>query len=85
MEEQNQEMAITKLDQALKLLAMLAVKGLSQTDQIATLNRIGFSPKAIAEVLGTTSNTVRVALVAIRKAGPKKKQNKFSKQEQQNG
>jgi hypothetical protein len=82
MEEQHQEIATAKLDQAIKLLAMLAVKGLSQTDQIATLNRIGFSPKAIADVLGTTSNTVRVTLVAIRKAGHKKKQKKPNKQEQ---
>lgn len=70
------ERVIEKLDQVLKLLGMMAVKGLSQTEQIATLSRIGLSPKNIAEVLGTTANTVRVALVSIRKAeagGHKKK------------
>jgi hypothetical protein len=62
------EQVIEKLDQVLKLLGMMAVKGLSQTDQIATLNRIGLFPKDIAEIVGTTSNTVRVALVSIRKS-----------------
>jgi DNA-binding CsgD family transcriptional regulator len=73
---QNEERVIEKLDQALKLLGMMAVKGLSQTEQIATLSRIGLSPKDIAEIVGTTANTVRVALVSIRKAeagGHKKK------------
>jgi DNA-binding CsgD family transcriptional regulator len=62
-----------KLDRVLRLLAMVAVRGLSQTEQIATLSRVGFSPKEIADVLGTTANTVRVALVGIRKAGRIKK------------
>ena len=71
----DEERIIEKLDQVLKLLGMMAVKGLSQTEQIATLSRIGLPPKDIATVLGTTANTVRVSLVSIRKAGgPKKKQ-----------
>lgn len=58
-----------KLDEmAVKLLGLIAVKGLPQTQQIAVLTRIGFTPKDIADVLGTTPNTVRVALVGIRKA-----------------
>jgi DNA-directed RNA polymerase specialized sigma24 family protein len=69
MENQSQERAMARLDQAVDLLAMIAVKGLPQTEQIATLDRMGFSPKDIATVLGTTSNTVRVTLVGIRKAG----------------
>ena len=51
-----------------RLLAIIAVRGLTQTHQIATLNRVGFSPKEIAQIVGTTANTVRVALVGIRKA-----------------
>jgi DNA-binding CsgD family transcriptional regulator len=57
-----------KLDRILRLLGMIAVKGLSQTEQIAILSRVGFLPKDIADVLGTTANTVRVALVGIRRA-----------------
>ncbi len=51
-----------------RLLGVIAVKGLPQVQQIAVLSRVGFPPKTIAELLGTTANTVRVALVSIRKA-----------------
>jgi hypothetical protein len=57
-----------KLDRMLRMLGFIAVKGLSQTQQIATLSRVGFLPRDIADVLGTTANTVRVALVSIRRA-----------------
>ncbi len=73
-----------KLDRVLRLLGMMAVRGLSQTDQIATLSRVGFSPKEIASALGTTANTVRVTLVGIRRAGrQKKKRTVLRKQEEQ--
>jgi DNA-binding CsgD family transcriptional regulator len=59
---------------------------LSQTEQIASLSRIGFSPKDIADVLGTTANTVRVALVSIRKAGRvKRRRTLFAHAERTNG
>lgn len=73
MAEMNDEQAIEKLDRALRLLAAIATRGLSQTDQIALLNRTGFAPKEIAEIVGTTSNTVRVSLVSIRRAATKGK------------
>lgn len=50
-----------------RLLSVIATQGLSQRDQIATLARIGFSPKQIAELIGTTANTVSVYLAGIRK------------------
>jgi DNA-binding NarL/FixJ family response regulator len=56
-----------KLDRVLHLLAIMTVRDMPQTDQIATLNRAGFAPREIANVLGTTPNTVRVALVSIRR------------------
>ena len=56
-----------KLDRALRLLSIIAVRGLPQLQQIAMLSRVGFSPKEIADIAGTTSNTVRVTLVSIRK------------------
>lgn len=57
-----------KLDRILRLLGVIAVKGLTQSEQIATLSNLGFAPKEIAIVLGTTPNTVRVTLVGIRRA-----------------
>ena len=75
-----------KIDRLLRLVGMIAVNGLSQTDQISTLSRCGFSPKEIADTLGTTSNTVRVALVSIRRVGRlKKRRARSSQQENANG
>ena len=65
--------AVEKLDQILRILVVLATRGLKQREQIAVLDGAGFSPKAIAELLGTSSNTVRVELVALRKANRARK------------
>lgn len=56
-----------KLDRVLRLLGVIAVKGLSQSEQIAMLSEFGFTPTEIARIVGTTPNTVRVTLVGIRK------------------
>ena len=64
----NEEQILTQLDQIRRILAVMATKGLKQREQIATLSQAGLSPKDIAELLGTSSNTVRVELVALRKA-----------------
>lgn len=68
MEHESKLELSEKLDRVLRLLAIIAVRGMPQTAQIASLNRAGFSPKDIAGILGTTANTVRVALVSIRRA-----------------
>jgi DNA-directed RNA polymerase specialized sigma24 family protein len=59
---------LEKLDQILRILVITATRGLKQREQIALLDGAGFTPKAIAELLGTSSNTVRVELVGLRKA-----------------
>jgi len=60
----------TKLDILIRLTALNVVKGMeTQKEQIATLSDAGFQPKKIADILRTTSNTVSVALSAIRKEG----------------
>jgi DNA-directed RNA polymerase specialized sigma24 family protein len=64
----NEEEILTQLDQIRRILAVMATKGLKQRDQITTLDQAGLAPKDIAELLGTSSNTVRVELVALRKA-----------------
>jgi hypothetical protein len=58
----------TLMEIAVRLLGIIAVRDFPQMRQIAILSRVGFSPKEIGEVIGTTANTVRVALVSIRKA-----------------
>ncbi len=58
-----QELRIIK-----KLLAHNLLTDDSQIKQIAKLDSIGFRPKEIADILGTSSNSVNVALNRIRKS-----------------
>jgi DNA-directed RNA polymerase specialized sigma24 family protein len=62
-----EEQTLEKLDQILRILVGAVSRGLKQREQIALLDAAGFSPKAIAELIGTSSGTVRVELVALRK------------------
>lgn len=73
-----------RLDQALKLLALIAVRGMPQREQIELLDKAGLEPREIAEVLGTTSNTVRVALVGIRRAASQGKRGRRVQEEKAN-
>ncbi len=57
-----------KLDILIRLSALNVVKDMKpQKEQIRTLSDAGFGPSEIADILKTTSNTVNVALSAIRK------------------
>jgi DNA-directed RNA polymerase specialized sigma24 family protein len=56
------------LGSILRLLAVVATKEMKQRDQIALLDRAGLPPREIADIVGTSSNTVRVALVEIRRS-----------------
>lgn len=55
-----------KLEIIIRLLAAIATRDLRQRDQIAVLARTGLPPRKIAELVGTSANTVRVELVRIR-------------------
>jgi len=68
------ELIAQKLDTLIRLQAHLAVGGLaSQKEKILFLGRVGLATKEIAEILGTTTNTVSVALSNARKDGSLKK------------
>ena len=56
-----------QLRRIVRLLTVLATKGMSQKDQITVLASAGFQPKEIAELLNTTPNTVSVTLHSLRK------------------
>ncbi len=45
-----------------RLSALTIVSGRSQREQIHLLSKGGFSPKQIAELIGTSANTVSVEL-----------------------
>ena len=74
MDETIQKNILQELRSIKKLLALNLLSGDPQTKQISKLDSIGFQPKEIAEMLGTTSNTVNVTLNRIRKSRQKKKQ-----------
>lgn len=66
---------LAELEKITKLLSLIATKGDNQRQQITLLDSVGFQPKEIAELLGTTPNNVRVTLVSIRKKSKQRKQN----------
>ena len=66
-EEASYKELLEELKRISKILVLIAAEGKSQKEQIIILDRIGFAPKEIAELLGTTSNTVRVRLSEERK------------------
>lgn len=67
MNDPKEEEILRELQRITKLLVLTATKDQSQRDRIAVLSNIGFRPKEVAELLGTTSNTVSVTLSEIRK------------------
>lgn len=60
---------IEKLDTLIRLQAALAVQAMAtQKEKIIFLHGAGIKPKDIASFLGTTPNTVNVALANYKKA-----------------
>jgi hypothetical protein len=57
----------SEIKKVVRLLSLIAVGDRKQIDQIERLSKAGFQPKEIAELLGTTANTVSVALTKIKK------------------
>ena len=56
-----------RLDTIISLLQISVLEGKTQREQIELLSKVGLPPRKIAEVIQTTSNTVRVALAVMRK------------------
>ncbi len=67
MDEKAVQTLAAKLDAIIKLMVFGLTEGRSQTEQVRLLSLAGFQPKQIAQTLGTTPNTVRVALSNLRK------------------
>lgn len=63
-----------KLDTIIRLMVLVTSESKNQSELIWMLSNAGLQPKEIADMLGTTPNTVRVMLFAIRKQ--KRKGNK---------
>ncbi len=67
MNDSKEEEILQELQRITKLLALTATRDQIQRDRIAVLSSVGFQPKEIAKLLGTTANTVSVTLSDIRK------------------
>ncbi|MHA1410209.1 MAG: sigma factor-like helix-turn-helix DNA-binding protein [Candidatus Odinarchaeia archaeon] len=68
MKEEQYEKIINKMDEIIKLLALNLVKEEKfQKNKIIELSKLDFKPSEIAQLLGTTPNTVRVTLHEARK------------------
>ncbi len=76
------ELILAKIDQILRVLAVIATQNMKQREQIALLNRAGLQPRDIADLLGTSSNTVRVELVSLRKSKKQRGRKKTSAAEE---
>ena len=60
-----------KLDILIQLVSLALIEDKKhQKDQIWLLSRAGLRPIRIAQILGTTSNTVKVAVAKMRKVKP---------------
>jgi len=66
-DEKFREKMLRKIDVIMKLMAAEAVRGKSLREQIQFLDSLGLQPIEIADILGKSSNHIRVELVHIRK------------------
>jgi DNA-binding CsgD family transcriptional regulator len=69
MQSENTQDLAKRMDLLTRLFAVHLVNGKSQREQIRLLSIAGMGPKEIADLLGTTPNTVNVALSTLRKKG----------------
>ncbi len=60
---------LSRSDLLIRLMAIALVNGRAQKEQIRLLSVAGMGPREIAELLGTTPNTVNVSLSMLRKKG----------------
>ena len=67
MDESRENEILQELQRISKLLALTVTRELKQREKIELLSSIGFQPKEIANLIGTTPGTVSVTLVDIRK------------------
>lgn len=73
MNQEVGEQILQRLDAIVGLLVQAVTAEKTQVEKIQSLSAAGFQPKDIARIIGTTPNTVRVAMSVSRKHGSKAK------------
>jgi len=56
-----------ELARALRLMALIALRGMKQREQVELLDMAGYKQKEIAEILATTPKSISVRLAEVRK------------------
>ena len=74
MAENVDEQILQELRKMNRLLAVTSLRDLSKRERIELLSNVGFPPREIADLIGTTPNTVSVELSKL------KRQKKSSKE-----
>lgn len=73
-EDERHAELVARLDVLIRLQAGNLVSGLNgQREKMLVLSRAGLTPKIIAEILGTTPNTVSVTLSKAKRSGAQEK------------
>lgn len=57
----------SQLDKTLRLLALVAIEGRPQKEQVRLLDRSGFKQSEIAAIVGSTPKAISVRLAEIRR------------------
>ena len=68
-----EEEIIAELRKITRLLTLLVTKDKTQRAQIVLLDSVGLPPREIAELIGTTANTVSVTLSTLRREARRKR------------
>lgn len=72
MNSEDLTQVVEKLDTLVRLVAVGVCGEGTQKEKIKVLSTAGLEPKEIASILGTTPNTVSVALSSLRRDAKKK-------------
>lgn len=83
MSSQQFEDVLSELRRIVRLMTLSITKELSQREQIALLSTAGFQPKEIAELIGTTRNTVSVTLAHMKKAQAPRRRGRGAKRNEE--
>ncbi len=62
------EEKLTSQDKTLRLLALITLEGMPQKSKIQVLDKAGFGPSEIAELIGSTPKAISVRLAEFRRA-----------------
>ena len=67
--EDVENQVLQELQKISRLMAVTSLRELTQRERIELLGTAGFPPREIADLLGTTPNTVSVALSKMKRRG----------------